>query len=71
MCVKNLAGFLFLVPLLLIALIGCGKKAPPTLPKKSSSLIGIEQNKAISYKFKPAKVLKFIDCEFKSLGIEE
>jgi predicted small lipoprotein YifL len=33
----------FLLMSLLMVLLGCGRKGPPTLPKKPSSLIRIEQ----------------------------
>jgi len=35
---KNVVSFLLLLPLLIL-LIGCGRKGPPTLPKEPSSLI--------------------------------
>ncbi len=38
---KNLMRLLFLMSLLIIS-IGCGKKGPPTLPQKPSSLVRIE-----------------------------
>jgi len=34
MNIKNFTGFLLILPLLVI-LIGCGKKGPPSLPQKS------------------------------------
>ncbi|MCK4244958.1 MAG: hypothetical protein KAX20_04975, partial [Candidatus Omnitrophica bacterium] len=34
---KNVVSFLLLLPLLIL-LIGCGRKGPPTLPKEPSSL---------------------------------
>jgi len=37
MNVKNLIRLLILIPLLMV-LIGCGRKGPPTLPKEPSSL---------------------------------
>ncbi len=39
---KDLMRLLFLIPVLIV-LVGCGKKGPPSLPEKPSSLIGIEQ----------------------------
>jgi predicted small lipoprotein YifL len=42
MKLKNLIRLLCLISLVIV-LIGCGKKAPPSLPKKPSSLIRIEQ----------------------------
>ena len=55
---KNVIRLLILVPLLLMVLIGCGKKAPPTPPKEPSSLIKFIH-------LKVPKVLKVIDCEFR------
>jgi hypothetical protein len=38
MIVKRLIKLLFLMPLFMV-LIGCGRKGPPSLPRKPSSLI--------------------------------
>ena len=63
MIVKRLIRLLFLMPLLMV-LIGCGRKGPPSIPKKPSSMVTF-------INLKMPKVLKVIDCEFRNLGIEE
>jgi len=35
---KTIMRFLFLIPLVIV-LMGCGRKGPPTLPEKHSSII--------------------------------
>jgi predicted small lipoprotein YifL len=44
MRIKAVLRFVFLL-LLLGVFLGCGRKAPPTLPEKSSSIINMTNNK--------------------------